>query len=139
MDKNQTWKCRKLWLNKDMPFDDYLACRLMDFDFYNNAPFAEIFESFKSMGYSIFDLLLFISDRSDLYTQKVGEILDVYGKMSTSNLFDTFEEARFQSDTAVELYEKGEFGFNETLECKTMLYREMRDTLETITRSIFEF
>ena len=69
--------------NKDMPFDDYLACRLMDFvleGFYNNAPFAEIFESFKSMGYSIFDLLLFISDRSDLYTQKVGEILDLYGK-----------------------------------------------------------
>lgn len=128
--------------NKDMPFDDYLACRLMDFvleGFYNNAPFAEIFESFKSMGYSIFDILLFISERSDLYTRKVGEILDLYGKMSTSNLFDTFEEARFQSDTAVELYEKGEFGFNETLECKTMLYREMRDTLETITRSIFEF
>jgi len=59
--------------------------------------------------------------------------------MSNSNLFDTFEEARNQSDANLELYEKGEFGFNETLECKTMLYLAIEDTLETITRTIIEF
>ena len=59
--------------------------------------------------------------------------------MSNSNLFDTFEEARNQSDQNLELYEKGEFGFNETLECKTMLYLAIEDTLETITRAIIEF
>ena len=128
--------------NNNMSFDDYLACRRMDFvleGFYNNAPYSELLESFKSIGFSIFDLLQFLSLKSDLYNKKVANILDIYTKMANSNLFDTFEEARNQSNQNLELYEKGEFGFNETLECKTMLYLAIEDTLETITRTIIEF
>ena len=105
----------------------------MDFileGFYNNAPYSELLESFKSIGFSIFDLLLFISSRSDLYNKKVANILDIYTKMSNSNLFDTFEEARNQSDQNLELYEKGEFGFNETLECKTCLHTKNQNNVE---------
>jgi len=128
--------------NKNMTFDEYLACRKMDFileGFYNNSPYRELLESFKSIGFAIFDLLQFLSSRPDLYNKKVANIFDIYTKMSNSNLFDTFEEARNQSDANLELYEKGEFGFNETLECKAMLYLAIEDTLETITRTIIEF
>jgi len=128
--------------NKTMTFEDYLSCRLMDFTlegFYNNAPYSELLKSFKSIGYSIFDLLKFLISRPDLYNKKVAHILEIYINMSNSNLFDTFEEARYQSEKNIELYEKGEFGFNETLECKTMLYLAIEDTLETITRIILQF
>jgi radical SAM superfamily enzyme YgiQ (UPF0313 family) len=128
--------------NNTMTFEDYLSCRLMDFTlegFYNNAPYSELLKSFKSIGYSIFDLLKFLISRPNLYNKKVAHILEIYTNMSNSNLFDTFEEARYQSEKNIELYEKGEFGFNETLECKTMLYLAIEDTLETITRIILQF
>ncbi len=128
--------------NNEMSFEDYVSCRKMDFileGFYNNSPYRELFSSFKSIGFSIFDLLQFIHSRPDLYTKKVTDIFDIYEKMTRSNLFETYEEARNQSDENFELYRNGKLGFNETLECKKMLYFSMKDTLDTITIAIKEY
>lgn len=128
--------------NKSMSFEDYVSCRKMNLiieGFYNNSPYMELFSSFKNLGFPVFDLLQFLHSRPDLYTEKTAEIFAIFDEMTRSNLFDTYEEARFQTDKTFDLYLKEELGFNETLECKAMLYFSMEDSLTTLTRAIKEY
>lgn len=128
--------------NKDMSFDDYVSCRRMNLileGFYNNAPFGELLYSVKAMGFPIFDILNLLHDRPDLYTPRVTEIFNIYEKSTRSNLYSTYKEAKELSDDTFNLYRKGELGFNESLECRRMLYFSMEDSLTTLTTVIKEY
>ncbi len=118
--------------SKDMPFADYLECRVMNLiveTFYNNALFDEAFGLVRTLGASVFDCLLHIKDHPELYTPKMKGIVAEFVTQTSSDLYDGFEEAqsRVLTPEVIEKYIGGELGINELLVHKALLFCEFED------------
>ena len=125
--------------SKDMPFDDYISCRVMNLlieTYINNASFEELFVFLNGMGIPAFDCLIYLYEHEELYTPEIKKILDDFVFMTKDDLYNTYEEAEqyvLQPEIA-QRYIKEELGINELLVCKARLYL----AFEGISQMLFE-
>jgi hypothetical protein len=113
-----------------MPFAGYLDCRIMNLiveTFYNNSLFEEVFAMVRAIGGDVFDALLHLKEHPDLYPPAVRRILAEFVHETSSDLFDTREEAeRFVlTPEVIGRYIGGELGINELLVHKAKLFQEL--------------
>jgi len=118
--------------SKDMPFSDYVECRVMNLiveTFYNNALFDEAFSLVRTLNASVFDCLLHIKEHPELYTTKMKGIVSEFVAQTSCDLYDSFEEAqsRVLTPEVIEKYIGGELGINELLVHKALLFCEFED------------
>jgi tRNA A37 methylthiotransferase MiaB len=130
--------------SRDMSFDDYISCRVMNLfieTFVNNALCEEVFSALRKMGVSVFDLLVYLSEHDELYTPKVKKILASYIAATKDHLYDSYEDAeqRVLHTDLLKGYLSGEFGANELLEHRALLYAEIDDILTVLTQAIKRF
>ena len=123
--------------NKDMTFDDYVSCRVMNLiieTFHNNALFEEFFLGLEELGIYEFDCLLHIFEHEELYTTKMKEIIANFVKATKVGLYDTYEEAMEQSvkPNRFEQHLSGEIGSLELIEHKAMLYYLLEDLVNVL-------
>ncbi len=118
--------------SKDMLFEDYVSCRVMNLvveTYFNNALFNEVFTSLQAMGASPFDCLLYIHAHPELYTPTMRNILAKFVEATSKDLYDSYEEA-IECTSRPEMVQKyitGELGVNELLVYRAELYKEMED------------
>lgn len=129
--------------SKDMSFEDYLDCRVMNLiveTFYNNAIFEEAFAVVQALGVSVFDCLLYIKKHDELYTPRVKEIVDEFVNQTSCDLYDSLEEAQSHVLTPeiIEKYIGGELGINELLMHKSLLLSEFDMISDLLFRAIKE-
>ncbi len=127
--------------SKDLPFEDYITCRLMSLiieSYYNNGLSRETFTALEAMDVSVFDFLVFLLEHSEFYTPNVKAIIKKFEEGSRSNLYDSHSEAEKAalSPGLFERYLSGDIGFNEALECKAELYAEMEDTQAVLSNAL---
>jgi len=118
--------------SKDMPFADYIECRVMNLiveTFYNNALFDEAFALVRNLKASVFDCLLYVKEHPELYTSKMKSIVAEFVTQTSCDLYDSFEEAESKVLTPeiIEKYIGGELGINELLVHKALLFCEFED------------
>lgn len=118
--------------SKDLPFDDYLECRLMNLiaeTFYNNAMFDEVYSMIRALGGSVFDCLLHIKNHPELHSPRVKEIIDEFLKQTSVDLYDSRREAEeyVLTPEVIERYVGGELGINELLVHRALLFGEFED------------
>lgn len=123
--------------SKDMPFEDYIECRIMNLvieTFYNNSLFEEIFGVIRAVGGDVFDCLLYVKDHSELYSPRIAEIIDEFVHQTSADVFDTREEAeRFVlTPDVIGRYVGGDLGINELLVHKALLFRELPQISELL-------
>jgi hypothetical protein len=127
--------------SNDMPFEDYVSCRIMVLlieTYYNNALFGEIFAAMRAMAVPVFDFLVYLHGHRELYTPKVRRIIDRFEDATRDNLYDSHEEAESLGlgPDLFGRYVSGELGFNEMLQCKAQLYFELEDTLAVLLSAL---
>lgn len=125
----------------DMPFDDYISCRIMNLlieTYLNNGLCEEIFAAMRAMDLSVFDFLIFMHQHDELYTPKIKEIMASFVEATSVDLYDSYEQAE-SSVLEPETFDRhltGELGSNELLEHKSMLYTELEDSLEVLLNAL---
>lgn len=129
--------------SKSLPFEDYVACRIMNLiveTFYNNSMFEEAFSIVRTLGGSVFDCLLYIKDHDQIHTPRIREILGEFVKQTSSDLYDSLEEAQAHVLTpeVIERYIGGELGINELLVHKALLFCEFEDMSEVLFTAVRE-
>jgi radical SAM superfamily enzyme YgiQ (UPF0313 family) len=127
--------------SKDMSFDDYLDCRVMNLiveTFYNNAIFEEAFAVVSELGVSVFDCLLYIKRHDELYTPRIKAIVDEFVHQTSCDLYDSLEEAQSHVLTPeiIGKYIGGELGINELLVHKSLLLSEFEMVSELLFHAI---
>jgi tRNA A37 methylthiotransferase MiaB len=125
--------------SKDMPFEDYIDCRIMNLiveTFYNNSMFEEVFSMVRALKASVFDCLLYVKNHEEIYTPRIREIVAEFVRQTSSDLYDSFDQAQAHVLTPeiIEKYIGGELGINELLVHKALLFREFDD----ISAMLFE-
>jgi hypothetical protein len=125
--------------SKDMPFEDYIDCRIMNLiveTFYNNSMFEEVFAMVRALKASVFDCLLYLKNHEELYTPRIKHIIAEFEKQTGNDLYDSFEQAQAHVLTPqiIEKYIGGELGINELLVHKALLFCEFED----ISAMLFE-
>lgn len=125
--------------NKDMPFEDYVSCRVMDLfieTYFNNFLFNEVFAALKGEGISSFDCLRYLADHPLLYTPGMKEILDKFIFATSKDLYSSYEDATNSVSNleTIQQYISGELGINELLVYRAELY----DRLEEISNVLLE-
>lgn len=116
--------------SKDMPFEDYVSCRVMNLlveTYINNGLFEEIFAALKAMGVNTFDVLLQLSETINQCSPKVRDIITGFVEETANDLYDSREEAEefaCRSEN-MEKYLSGELGANELLEHRALMYLEL--------------
>ena len=123
--------------SKDLTFDDYVSCRVMDLiieTFHNNALFEEFFLGLQKLGIPEFECLVYIFEHSELYTHKMKDIISSYIKATKEGLYDTYEEALEKSVQPVrfEQHLSGEIGSLELVEHKAQLYYQLKDLVSVL-------
>ena len=124
--------------NKDLTFEDYISCRIMNLiveTFHNNALFDEYFSSLRKLGISEFDCLVYIYEHNELYTPKIQEVVSSFIKATTEALYDNREEA-LKLSIKPERFERhlsGEIGSLELVEHKAKLYFELQDLIKIVS------
>jgi len=124
--------------NKDMNFDDYVSCRVMDLiveTFHNNALFEEFFLGLEKLGISEFDCLLYIfENQEELFTAKMKEIIASFIKATKTGLYNTYEEAKEMSvkPSRFEKHLSGEIGSLELVKHKGELYYLLDDLIKIV-------
>lgn len=118
--------------SKSLPFEDYVDCRVMNLlveTFYNNAMFEEVFALCRALGASVFDCLLYVKSHPELYSPRVRVIIDEFVTQTSSDLFESFEQARSYVLTPeiIDRYIGGELGINELLVHKALLFGDFED------------
>ena len=81
--------------SKDMPFEDYLSCRIMNLfveTYVNNGLCDEIFSAIRAMDISVFEFLIFLNERNDLYSLKLNERIESFLAATRDDLYDTYED-----------------------------------------------
>jgi len=127
--------------SKDLSFEDYLSCRVMDLlveTFVNQGLYEEVFSSLNIMGIESFDCLLYMHEHQDLFTNKVNDIVDKFIVQTRDDLFDSInhvKQAINEPGRAAD-YHNGIVGINELIECKTQLYLEIDDLSAILFRVI---
>lgn len=123
--------------SNDMPFGDYVSCRIMNLlieTYLNNGLCEEIFAAIRAMGLTVFDFLIFIHQHEELYTPKIKEIIARFVVATSEDLYDSREQAE-SSVLSPEMFDRhltGELGNNELLEHKALLYSELEDSLQVL-------
>ena len=123
--------------SKDMTFDDYVSCRVMDLiieTFHNNALFEEFFLGLEKLGIPEFDCLFYIFEHQELFTTRMKEIMASFVKATKVGLYDTYEEAREESvkPGRFEKHLSGEIGSLELVEHKGKLYYLLEDLVDVL-------
>ncbi len=126
--------------NKDMTFDDYVSCRVMDLiveTFHNNALFEEFFIGLEKLGIPEFDCLLYIYEHKEIYTKEMQEIITSFIKATKIGLYDTYEQAVEESvkPGRFEKHLSGEIGSLELVEHKAKLYYLLKDLVNVLLYS----
>ena len=126
---------------KDLPFADYVSCRIMDLivdTYLNNGLFEEILEAVRAMDLSVFDLLAYIHDHPELNPPAITAIFDSFVDASANDLFDTRAEAEaLVADGArFDAYIESGRGGNELLDHKAMLYEELEAVSNALIRAV---
>jgi hypothetical protein len=126
---------------KDLPFEDYLSCRVMNLivdTYLNNGLFEEILEAVRAMGLSVFDLLEYIHAHPELNPPVIAAIFESYLDATANDLFATRAEAEaLVADAArFDAYLAGGGGANELLDHKAMLYEELDAVSGVLTGAV---
>lgn len=130
--------------SKDMPFEDYVECRIMNLlveTYINNDLFAEIFSSVAALGESRFDVLVYLLNHRELFTPRMTEIIQSFTDDTVLDLYDSFEEAQSSIRRAeiMHQYAAGELGNNELLAHRAALYLEFDDIADVLRRAVMAF
>lgn len=113
--------------SKDMMFEEYVSCRVMDLiveTFFNNALFEEVFCTLQKMNLSAFDCLCYIHKHPEFYTPSIKQIIDRFTFDTSKDLYDSYADAVSYTSTQeiVGKFMAGELGINELLVHKAELY-----------------
>jgi hypothetical protein len=127
--------------SKDMPFEDYISCRVMNLliaTFVNNSLCEEFFCALRAMGVSVFDVLAYVFQHDELYTPKVKKIFLSFIAATKDHLYDSYEDAERSvlGTDLLQRYVSGDFGANELLEHRGLLYAELDEILLVLTQAI---
>jgi hypothetical protein len=127
--------------SKDMPFEDYLSCRIMDLfieAYVNTGLWEEFFAALRAMNVLAFDFLVFLHERKDLYTPKLNEILASFAAAVKDNLYDSHAEAEnvVLHTGLFESYLSGHLGKNELFEHNAMLYSEFEEISTVLVQAL---
>ena len=127
--------------SKDMPFEDYVSCRVLDLiveTFYNNALFEEVFCALKKMNLSAFDCLRYIHEHPELYPLKIQRIIARFIDDTSKDLYDSYQEAVQCTSTPdiVDKFIAGQLGINELLVHKAELYQEMEEIASVFFQAV---
>ena len=130
--------------SKDMPFEDYVVCRMMNLfieTYINNDLFQEFFAPFRLWKISVFDFLLYLLENEDLYTPGIRRILDSFLEATMKDLYESREDAEAHVSEAevVQKYISGELGGNELLDHRALLYFELEDTSKVLIAGMKRF
>ena len=132
--------------NNTLSHEDYVECRTMNLiteTFYNNAIFYEIFALIKSLNIPRIDLLFYLKDHTELYTDSIKEIVSDFIKETKEDLFDTREELEktVLSSEMIDKYISQELGYNELLSSRNRLHnkhKDLTDLLFTATEELIK-
>ena len=121
--------------------DDYIDCRVMNLiieTFYNDTMFEEVFGMLRTINVSVMDCLIYIKNHSEIYSNKVKEIMKSYIFSATEDLYDTFEEANdyVLTPDIIDKYIGGNMGINELLVHRALLLNEFDDICDIMFKSI---
>ncbi len=127
--------------SKDMSFDDYVSCRVMNLlieTYFNNFLFDEAFAALKVLGLLAFDCLRYISEHPELYTPRMNDILNKFIFATSKDLYDSYEEAMEQVSRPeiIQDYISGELGINELLVYRAELYQQLEDLSLVLQRAV---
>lgn len=117
---------------KNMSFDDYLSCRVMDLVveiFINSSLYEEVFTALRTINVSTYEIILCLYTRDIMYTPTMKRKFDSFKILSNQNLYSTRAEAEqfvLQPDV-IRKHISGELGTNELLDHAVMLYFELED------------
>jgi radical SAM superfamily enzyme YgiQ (UPF0313 family) len=125
---------------KDMSFDDYISCRVMNLlveTYFNNAMFSELFLVMRASGVDVFDILVYLHEHTELYTTAISEIISKFISMTKEDLYDSRKEAEnvLHNSDVIQKHLDNELGINELLACKTDLYLIFDDINNLIFRA----
>jgi len=106
--------------------------------FHNNALCDEIFAALRVMEISEFDVLVYLLEHSDLYSQKMKEIIASFVAATTDDLYSSHEQAETLalSDALFSKYLSGELGANELLDHRADFYINFDDTLNVLVKAV---
>jgi radical SAM superfamily enzyme YgiQ (UPF0313 family) len=115
--------------NNTLSFEDYLECRVMNLlveTFYNNALFEEAYGMLDAIEAPRFECLLYLKNHTELYTDRIVEIIEEFKRQTSVDLFDTQEDAEkfVLTPEIVGKYVGGELGINELLVHRALLFQE---------------
>lgn len=118
--------------SKDMPFEDYVSCRIMNLfveTYINNGLFEEAFSALGAMGISAFDVLVYLHGSPRLYSPRMTEIIESFTRETVDDLYDSREEAETFAlkPENMEKFMAGRLGGNELLEHRALLYLELEE------------
>ncbi len=127
--------------SKDMPFEDYVSCRVMDLiveTFFNNALFEEVFCGLKKMNLSAFDCLCHIHEHPEWYTSQIKKIIAQFIDDTSKDLYNSYTEAVQGTSTPdiVDKFIAGQLGINELLVHKAELYQEMEEIAMVLFQAV---
>lgn len=127
--------------SKDMPFEDYIDCRIMNLfveTFYNNSMFEEVFSMMRALGASVFDCLLYVKNHPELQSPKITGIVAEFVHQTSCDLYTSLEEAHSHLLTPeiIEKYIGGELGINELLVHKALLFCEFDDISDLLFHAV---
>jgi len=127
--------------NRTLSTDDYIECRIMNLiveTFYNDTMFEEVFAMLRAINVSVMDCLIYIKNHSELYSNKVKEILKSYVFATKENLYDTFKEANdyILTPEIISKYIGGDMGTNELLLHRALLFNEFDDICNIMFKSV---
>ena len=127
--------------SRDMSFDDYVSCRIMNLlieTYVNNGLFEEIFASLNGLGVPTFDILLHLHEHRELYSAGMTEIVRRFVDETVNDLYDTREQAEafaLRPDNMAK-FMSGELGGNELLEHRALLYLELEEISTVLLASL---
>jgi radical SAM superfamily enzyme YgiQ (UPF0313 family) len=127
--------------SRTLPVEDYADCRVMNLlveTFHNNVVFEEVFSMVRAMGLSTFDSIVYLKEHPELYSPRVKEIIAQFLVQTTTDLYDTFDQAQgyVLTPEIVEKYIGGELGTNELLLHRALLFFEFADITKLLFTSI---
>lgn len=127
--------------SKDMSFNDYVSCRIMNLlieTYFNNFLFNEVFAALKTINISPFECLHYIFEHSEGYTSRMRQIIDRFIFATSKDLYPSYEEAitSVSSPKIIQQYISGELGINELLVYRAELYQHIEDLSQVLFQAV---
>jgi radical SAM superfamily enzyme YgiQ (UPF0313 family) len=127
--------------SRDMPFDDYVSCRVMNLlveTYINNDLFEEVFASLEAMGIKTFDVLERLHSDIGSFSPRVTRIIESFIRETVEDLYETQNEAETFATRPENMakFMSGDLGGNELLEHRAQLYLELEEVANILCRTI---